>query len=267
MDVFDLLRKLRHKEGDAQAEPWDYRKPMMAFAPVIGAKPSAGVLLGAAGNIAFYRGDPSTTRISSMVASVTFSTKKQTSLTNRFTMFTPESRWRFDGDDRFQWTSLDTYALGTSADTTVGIVADFDFFRFHHTAYYRLRPALYAGAGLYFDNHTSVGPGEGEEPEWTESPYVDVQRSPRPSPELADLGGHEPRRPLGQSRQLHQRRSRMAGEGQLSNVVRRFPGRRFELAEAHPGPANLRECVARSPSSDRLLGLRRSRRRRSGALL
>jgi hypothetical protein len=172
MDVFDLWRKLRHKEADAQAEPWDYRKLMIAFAPVIGAKPSSGVLLGAAGNIAFYRGDPATTRISSMVASVTFSTKKQTSLTNRFTMFTPESRWRVDGDDRFQWTSLDTYALGTNADTTVGIVADFDFFRFHHTAYYQLRPALYAGGGLYFDNHTSVGPSEGEEPEWTESPYV-----------------------------------------------------------------------------------------------
>ena len=254
MDVFDLWRKLRHKDGDAQAETWDYRKPMMAFAPVIGAKPSSGVLLGAAGNIAFYRGDPSTTRISSMVASVTFSTKKQTSLTNRFTMFTPESRWRFDGDDRFQWTSLDTYGLGTSADTSVGIVADFDFFRLHHTAYYRLRPALYAGAGLYFDNHTSVGPDEGEEAAVDRVPVRDIQRSPRPSARLADLGWHEPRRPLGQSRQLHQRRSRMAGEGQLSDVVRRFPRRRFELAEAQPGRANLRECVARSPSSDRHLG-------------
>ena len=172
MDVFDLVRKLRHKEADAQAESWDYREPMIAFAPVIGAKPSAGVLFGAAGNVAFYRGDPSTTRISSLVTSLTFSTKKQTSLTNRFTMFARENRWRLDGDDRFQWTSLDTYALGTSADTRVGIVADFDFFRLHHTAYYRLRPALYAGAGLYFDNHTGVGPDEGEEPEWTESPYV-----------------------------------------------------------------------------------------------
>ena len=172
MDVFDLVRKLRHKDAQAQAEPWDYRKPMMAFAPVIGAKPSSGVLFGAAGNVAFYRGDPSTTHISSMVTSLTFSTKKQTSLTNRLTMFTPESRWRLDGDHRFQWTSLDTYGLGTSADTREGIVAHFDFFRLHQTAYYRLRPALYAGVGLYFDNHTSVGPSDGEEPEWTESPYV-----------------------------------------------------------------------------------------------
>jgi Omp85 superfamily domain len=172
VDIFDLLRKLRHKGQDAQPEPWDYRKPMMAFAPVIGAKPSSGVLVGAAGNIAFYRGDPSTTRISSMVASVTFSTKKQTSITNRLTMFTRASRWRLDGDDRFQWTSLDTYELGTSADTSVGIVADFDFFRFDHTVFYQLRPALYVGAGLYFNDHTNVGPSEGEEPAWTDSPYV-----------------------------------------------------------------------------------------------
>ena len=149
LDVFDLLRKLRHKEAGAQTESWDYRKPMFAFAPVIGAKPSSGVLFGAAGNVAFYRGDPSTTRISSMVTSLTFSTKKQTSLTNRITMFAPVNRWRVDGDHRFQWTSLDTYALGTSADTSVGIVANFDFFRLHQSAYYQA-PALDLGRGPVF---------------------------------------------------------------------------------------------------------------------
>jgi Omp85 superfamily domain len=177
MDVFDLLRKLRNKGPDAQPEPWDYRRPMMAFAPVIGAKPSSGVLLGAAGNVAFYRGDPSTTGISSMVASVTFSTKKQIAVTDRFTMFARDNRWRLEGDHRFQWTSLETYGLGTSADTSVGVLADFDFFRLHHTVYRRLRPALYAGAGLYFDNHTDVGPGTGAEPEWAESPYATYSRA------------------------------------------------------------------------------------------
>ena len=176
-DVFDLLRELRHKEGDAQAESWDYRKPMIAFAPVIGAKPSSGVLFGAAGNVAFYRGDPSTTRISSIVTSLTFSTKKQTSLTNRFTMFARENRWRHEGDYRFQWTSLETSGLGTSKDNSVGVRADFDFFRLYHTSYYRLRPTLYAGAGLYFDNHTDVGPRTGEESAWTGSPYVEYSQA------------------------------------------------------------------------------------------
>ena len=137
---------------------WDYRKSMKAFSPVIGSKPSSGALFGVAGNVAFYRGDPATTHISSVVASLTISTKGQTSLTDRFTMFGSDDRWRLDGDHRFQWTSLDTYGLGTSADTRTGVVANFDFFRLHHTAYYRLRPHLFAGAGLYYDNHTNVEP-------------------------------------------------------------------------------------------------------------
>ena len=170
MDVFDLVRQLRHKQTPTEA--WDYHKRMIAFSPVIGSKPSSGVLFGAAGNVAFYRGDPSTTKISSMVTSFTFSTKKQTSLTDRFTMFGADSRWRLDADHRLQWTSLETHALGTSADTNAGVAADFDFFRLHHTAYYRLGPALYAGAGLYFDNHTNVGPLQDEDAGWAQSPYV-----------------------------------------------------------------------------------------------
>ena len=173
IDIFDVVRKLRKKDAAPQAQqPWDYRKPMIAFAPVIGAKPSSGLLFGAAGNVAFYRGDPATTQISSLVASATFSTKQQTALTNRFTMFGGENRWRFEGDYRFQWTSLETYGLGASADTRSGTLADFDFFRLHNTAYYQLRPSLYAGAGLYYDNHTNIGPREGEEDAWTESPFV-----------------------------------------------------------------------------------------------
>ena len=172
VDVFDLVRKLRKKDTAAPAEPWDYRKPMIAFAPVIGAKPSSGALFGAAGNVAFYRGDPATTQISSLVASVTFSTKKQTAISNRFTMFGPSNRWKFEGDYRFQWTSLETHPLGASADTRDGTLADFDFFRLHNTAYYRLRSALYAGAGLYYDTHTNIGPREGEEAAWAESPFV-----------------------------------------------------------------------------------------------
>jgi hypothetical protein len=172
MDIFDVWRKYRHKEADAPGQPWDYRQRMTAFAPVIGAKPSSGVLLGVAGNVAFYRGDPSTTHISSVVASLTFSTKKQTALTDRFTMFTSGDRWRIDADHRGQWTSLETYELGTSADTRAGVDAHFDFFRLHHTAYRRLRPALYAGGGVYFDNHTNVSPSEDAEAGWPESAYV-----------------------------------------------------------------------------------------------
>ena len=244
VDIFELLRKLRKKEPDAEAEPWDPRKPMMAFAPVIGAKPSAGVLFGAAGNVAFYRGDPATTRISSMVASVTFSTKKQIAITDRFTMFARDNRWRVEADHRFQWTSLETYRArhqrrhrgrhrrrlrflqaapyGLPAAATGAVRRRRPVFRQPH----RRRPRLGCGA--------RVG----------RFPVRHLQPRTRPPARLAGRGGHELRPPLGQSRQLHQRRSRMARQDQLSPAVRRLPWRRFDLAEAQPGSANLRRPVA-----------------------
>ncbi len=170
IDVFDVWRELRHKEP--KSDQWDYRKPMIAFSPVIGAKPSAGVTFGAAGNIAFYRGDPATTHISSLVASVAVSTKSQTSIKDRFTMFGRDDRWRLDGDQRFQWTSLEIHELGSNADTEAGVTAAFDFFRLHHTAYYRVTNGLFAGGGLYFDRHTDVEPAESDDPAWADSSYV-----------------------------------------------------------------------------------------------
>ena len=168
-DVFDLWRELRHQPP---SPPPPFTTSMKAFAPVIGTKPSSGVLVGVAGNVAFYRGDPSTTHISSAVASVTFSSKKQTSLTDRFAMFGNNDRWRLDADHRLQWTSLEAVDLGTSADSRDSVQTHFDFVRMHHTAYYRVYDAVYIGAGLYFDNHFDVRPSEGAEASWADSPYV-----------------------------------------------------------------------------------------------
>ena len=177
VDVFDLLRMIRHKDPPPDPPVWDYRKPMRAFAPVIGFKPSSGAQVGVAGNVAFYRGDPATTHISSIVASLTFSTKGQTSLTDRITFFARDDRWRLEADHRFQWTSLQTSALGTSADPATITETDYDFFRLHHTAYYQLRPSFFAGAGLYFDNHTGVGPSDDDEAAFPGSAYVEYSEA------------------------------------------------------------------------------------------
>jgi len=168
-DVFDLWRELRHKPPSPPPPP---TTSMKAFAPVIGTKPSSGLLVGVAGNVAFYRGDPATTHISSAVASVTFSSKKQTSLTDRFAMFGRNDRWRLDADHRLQWTSLEAVDLGTSADSRNSVQTHFDFVRMHHTAYYQVRDAVYIGAGLYYDNHFDVRPSDGAEASWDNSPYV-----------------------------------------------------------------------------------------------
>ncbi len=76
-DLFDLLRELRHKPAPPPPGPEDYKKWMVAAAPVLTYGPTSGFGLGVAGNMAVYRGFPDTTRISSIVASVTATTKEQ----------------------------------------------------------------------------------------------------------------------------------------------------------------------------------------------
>ena len=156
--------------------------------------------------------------------------------------------------------------MGTSADTRAGVQADYDFFRLYQTAYYQLRPGLFAGAGLYFDNHTNVGPTEGVEAEWAESPYVryseehglplDAQISAGPSLDL-----------LWDTRDSFiNRRSRMAREGQLRTLFDGFLG-----GDSSWQKLNLDVRTYANVSRDRrhklaVLGVRRSRRRGSGAV-
>jgi len=194
MDVGDLIRRLRGKDPSSGDAGSDERGPMRAFAPVVGAKPSSGVIVGVAGNVGFFRGDPSTTHISSSVASVTFTSKKQAGISAHTTMFGRDDRWLLELDHRFQWTSQETFGLGTSTASASGELVRFDFYRLYQLAYYRLRANLFAGGGLHFDSHADVEPEEGAEDEWPQSPYyqysvanglpLDTQRSAGPSVEI-----------------------------------------------------------------------------------
>ena len=136
VDVIDLIRKIRDKDQPPQDEASvDYRKPMRAFAPVIGVKPSSGVIFGAAGNVGFFRGDPATTRISSSVASATVTTKKQAGISTHTTMFGGDDRWLVELDHRFQWTSQDTFGLGTATQSSSAELVRFDFIRLYQSMY------------------------------------------------------------------------------------------------------------------------------------
>ncbi len=172
LDVTDLWNRIRHKTITNPTAERDYREPMSAWTPVIGAKPSAGALFGFAGNVALFRGEPSTTHISSMVFSATYSTKGQTALTGRFILNSNADSWRLDGDNRAQWTSQNTYGLGTTADSTDVVRTRFNFFRLHDTGYRQLKPGLFAGLGMHFDDHSNFRPGdEVGEDEWTDSAF------------------------------------------------------------------------------------------------
>jgi outer membrane protein assembly factor BamA len=176
LDVGDLWKLVR-KKPVAEAKDWDYRETMKAVAPVIGAKPSAGALVGVAGNVAFFRGTPQTTNISTLVASLTYSSKQQTALSARYTLFTDANAWRLEGDNRAQWTSQDTYGLGTSSDLGAAVNAQFNWFRIHETVYRELKRGVFAGVGLHIDTHTDIRPGSDASATWDQTAFVEYSNA------------------------------------------------------------------------------------------
>lgn len=175
VDVADLVRKLFRKKAPPP-DAADQDNVMSVVSPIIGAKPSTGAVVGLAGNVAFFLGDRDTTSISAAVGALTFSTRSQTSLTAHATVFGGDDRWRLEVDDRAQWTSLETPGLGMPPPLDPELVK-FDFLRLHHTGYLKMWKHLYAGAGFHFDRHAGVGPDDGGEGRWDQSPYVDYART------------------------------------------------------------------------------------------
>jgi len=139
---------------------------------VISYNPASGVGIGAAGNVAFFKGFPQTTSISSVVASLIVTSKKQLLFNGKFDIATADNRWVLHGDNRVYFTSQDTYGLGTSTTPDDQLNTKYDFLRFYETAYRRVYRRLYVGAGLLYNLHSDVRPDEEFESAWPDSPYV-----------------------------------------------------------------------------------------------
>jgi len=171
-DIFDVIRAWRHKPEAAPPRPEDYKKLMIAGAPVISYNPASGAGIGAAGNVAFYRGEPENTRISSLVGSLIGTTKEQLLFNAKIDASTPNNTWGFHSDNRLYWTGQDTYGLGTGTTPDDAVNARYDFFRFYETLYRQVHKNLYAGVGFLYDLHSDVRPSEDDTAVWPDSPYV-----------------------------------------------------------------------------------------------
>jgi len=171
VDIFDVLRQILHKPPKADTGT-DSKKLMMAAAPVISYNPASGFGIGAAGNVAFFRGFPETTSISSVVASLIVTSKKQLLLNAKFDVSAANNKWVLRGDDRLYLTSQDTYGLGTSTTSDEAVNTKYDYVRVYETAYRRVHRGVYLGAGFLYNLHADVRPGEGAEDAWPGSPYV-----------------------------------------------------------------------------------------------
>src|SRR5712691_7137855 len=91
-DVGDIWRQVRHTDDGSQSNI-DPDRRFAVVAPTIGSKPTTGLTGGMNSNIAFFRGDPSTTHISTLTGGFRVSQKQQVLSGFRLSMFTADDRW------------------------------------------------------------------------------------------------------------------------------------------------------------------------------
>jgi hypothetical protein len=171
VDLLDLWRAIRGKPAPAKPEGEPPGR-MIAAMPIIGRNPTSGFTIGVAAQVAFIAGDPKTTRLSSAVTSLSFSTKGDILLNVRFDAYTSESAWLIEGDNRVYKSGEGVYGLGTLTPSDARIDADYSWLRLHETVYRRLHGAFYAGAGFLVDSHSHIRPSSVPNEEWNAGPFV-----------------------------------------------------------------------------------------------
>jgi hypothetical protein len=167
VDIGDLWHMLLHQEPVEN----EARRRFMVIAPTIGSKPSTGLTLGLNGNVAFFLGDPTNTHISSISGGARVSQKQQTLTGFRFSTFSSQDRYFFQGDNRFSWTSQNIYGLGGDSPAASGENVKYDYVRVYGTAYKNVMPRLFVGVGLNVSDHSDIRQGKAG-PDWDQSAYV-----------------------------------------------------------------------------------------------
>ncbi len=167
-DVSETKEKKSRKEK--KKEPPRKGSLYLSPVPVIGANPAFGFIYGAGASASWFLGDPASTKISNALLGVAFTTRKQTIITVKSTVYGEDNGYMLLGDWRFLNSSQPTWGLGTGpqsarlADNDFGFddgsiegnseadMMEFKFFRFYETFLKQIgdKP-IYAGLGLHVD--------------------------------------------------------------------------------------------------------------------
>src|SRR5262249_26111100 len=134
------------------------RRPFLVFAPSIGSKPSTGFNGGFNANMAFFRGDPATTHISTIAGGFKVSQKGQTLSRVKLAMFPASDRWFIQSDTRLSLTSQNTYELGSDSPASDAENAAYTSDRLYESVYRQITHGLFVGGGLNYSRHANVRP-------------------------------------------------------------------------------------------------------------
>jgi len=149
-DRFHIRMKKMHNRPN--------RKVYYSLLPTTSSIPGGGTALVTATNANFWLGNKKNTSLSN----VTFS--PSTSFTGRYvfpfrsSIWLNNNSWNFLGDTRYFIYPQYTWGLGGDHEEDAKIVANYQYFRFYHSALKRVKkyPFLFAGLGYDLDVHFAI---------------------------------------------------------------------------------------------------------------
>jgi hypothetical protein len=166
-DLFIAVGLAEKTRGPPQAY-----KPLLSVLPAFAYNPTVGFLFGGVGLLGIYLGDPETTTISNVQATILYTTKNQFLTAINSVLMTSDNEWQLQGDWRFYIFNQDTFGLGTGHNpvssgftisgigTTAAITGaqpmDMNLLRFRQNALKKVWGPLYLGPGFAFDRYYAI---------------------------------------------------------------------------------------------------------------
>ena len=217
--------------------------------------------------MAFFAGDQASTHISTLSGGFRVSQKEQVLSGVRYSVFTANDRWFVQGDNRFSWTSQNTYGLGADTIAAGAENVKYNFFRVAETTYRSVRRGLFVGGGLDRECPQRHPPRRGCAGRLGSIRLREVQPGAWILDRRSDVERREHRGDLRYARQCDQCAARLVRERGGADLLRWFSRRRFVLAATVSRRPHVPQAHRRRPPSPRLLDDERSRPQRIGAVL
>jgi outer membrane protein assembly factor BamA len=155
-DIMDLLGRILHGKPKLKAEVEVPPKMVITVLPSFAANPTVGLSLGISGNAVTRLGSDAGTSLSTVSASVSYTTKKQFNVLLRSNVFAPRNQWKLEGDWRYLDSNQPTFGLGPALPEELEAPMDYQLIRFYETVYRAVARNVLVGVGYHLDHYFEI---------------------------------------------------------------------------------------------------------------
>jgi hypothetical protein len=155
-DIMDIVSRVLHgkpKLSDTIAVP---PQTVLTILPAISASPTTGLLLGVSGNAVTRLGNVEGTNLSTVSASVNYTTKQQFNILLRSNVYSSGNGWKLEGDWRYLDSNQPTYGLGPALPGEFESPMDYNLIRFYETVYHGISRDFLVGLGYHLNHYFGI---------------------------------------------------------------------------------------------------------------